>query len=504
MPAYIVAIYLAKAITTIWGMRIKLMRVFQKYMSEMSMGRFIGHYGRTESVKIYQEELMSALIKAYLHIMTMPCILSSFGDEIRSQPYLHEFFSQFKGYEQWVQWRLERQELPQERPKDHIFYKAMIETTPYPHLYGRIGEQSESPKLLMQDIIESLNDTWDLMTSNPTDIVNYINQHWKDSDFDIERTYAPKWFWYLIHPTMDMDWTIIKSHIILLQTYRDIRLVHETIDKVPPFFQRQMAKVLTESVLAGEDRLDHEGKVTFQFPAWKAGDKIILDTYGLTKEVSIQPICTYSEILPEQVILAPIDNWDLVKPYIEDNVKLIMRERAPASLNETIKQAANEKALTFYLAKDTAAYHNAQCPAWFDLMYVEHTYTDGDYIDTVIDLECLKDYTGWDSLPHYADWAFNPAYHVATAKRYAHCPRSKEAQFCYNKYGKSWIVEAPQEGLWLTDEDFSEWVKWLPTKRVIWLTGEITYIIHPHPRRYLSEFLASWCSTNNVEFLDLR
>lgn len=276
-----------KAFTTAWLYRIMLIRFIQERLAEFGMGRFVSHYGRTRSIDDALDIFLHMAINSHIRLISVPALLSTHGDEIKNTPWLDEYFNQWKSYRAW---KGEREKVGVERKPPENMGKFVCDLCLkydkpelcMPFIYGDIT-LSEVMLLLTEAIFAQTEE----MEEDPAEIVEWINQNVLTEEFDPAWGNFPKHLWYTLHPTLDIDWTVIKSYILLRGAYRAISQEDEETGFVPPYFVRQQVKTLIDEELYEKAPMDREGLLTLTLPseALQGKEKIVLDTYGLKLEI---------------------------------------------------------------------------------------------------------------------------------------------------------------------------------------------------------------------------
>jgi len=286
MATAIIAAYIAKAFVTLWKQRIALVRSFQESLSEAGMGRFITHYGRTEAVKADQEELMANVVNAYIIVITPCALLSAYGDEIMNTPFLDEFFSRYEAYKKWKEIKRAIGEKTIPVINWEAFLGEIINLFELPELFGKLQEIIDTLWNLSLYLYELIMALVTAQRLGPVKMVMWVNQRFRTHEFPPWLGLIPAWIWRLIHPTLDFDWTVIKSYIVLYYTYRAIRLDEELRQFVPPYIKQQAVKITVDGEQYPYQFLKTDGFLKIKIPRGKWRDKASVDTFGLTYDVS--------------------------------------------------------------------------------------------------------------------------------------------------------------------------------------------------------------------------
>lgn len=282
----IIIAFLMKAITTVYGIRLKLVRTFQDYLSQISMGRFIAHYGNVEPVKAGFEEYTKLGINAYIFIITMPALLSVYGDEIRNTPFLHSYFSTYTSYNKWlnVKEAIGTKTIPVEN--EVAFQKEIIKLFGLDALANYFDETIGKIWKLTELIIKTIWQAVETMADSPEKVVAFINSNYDTTDFDPWLGCVPPMIWRLVHPTLDLDWTVIKTQISLVQTYAYLRSVEQEQGKILSMMQGQMMELYKGEELLSKQPIDTEGIATFEIPLSKADPILTAKTQGIQSEIN--------------------------------------------------------------------------------------------------------------------------------------------------------------------------------------------------------------------------
>jgi len=272
-------------------------------MSEIMMGRFISHEGRTRWVKMDLEERVRYVINAYIYFLSLPCILNFFGKEIAGTSFLHDYFLQFKGYVKWYD-AYKSGQLPQPTIESWFdFFRELGYTMGFQYVLAKIGDLVGLPILAQQFIYQQFPKQFWADYVNPFYVVDWFNQQMKRDDFDLGLTTIPSFFWYPIHPFIHLDWAVIKSYIALYKTYRDIRWEEEQPEYTPPYVRNQLVKIELDGKVWDYTTIDSEGVLKYKIPKDKVKNVITLDSFGLKLDIPILP--TY----PLKVYVQNTDTW---------------------------------------------------------------------------------------------------------------------------------------------------------------------------------------------------
>ena len=309
MPLPVVAWFTGKAFTTLWGQRMRLIRAFQEHLSALGMGRFIAHYTLDEYVKESHEDHISKVIDAYIYVITPCALLSVFGDEIRTTSYLHEYFSKWKSYQTWLTQkdRMGKGIIPVIYAPTviaDVFRTYGLDPNDY-DLKECLARYSRTIELITNTIVS----TYSIMKQPDVMVLYYILQNYNTIDFSPYLGLVDPKFWRLIHPTIDLDWTVIKSYIALKTTYEKIRLEENIAGLVPPFIRDQLVKVYVEDEFREYTRLDRTGRLEIRVP--KTFSKLRVDTFGLKKEILREELTFTLNPIADSYIYShfPADNY---------------------------------------------------------------------------------------------------------------------------------------------------------------------------------------------------
>ncbi|RLC78923.1 MAG: hypothetical protein DRJ03_24450 [Chloroflexi bacterium] len=281
--------YSQHAFTTFFGQRIRLIRLFQEAMSEIMMGRFISHYGRSKWVKTRLTSRVLNIINAYTHFLTIPCLLCFFGPEIARNRMLDKYFSQFKGYRRWkIAW--ERGTLPEPTITTWFeFFMALGYKLGFEYLLGKIGSLVLMPSLYLQLLFEQFPEGSLEEWANPWVVINFINQKFGRSDFDLGLTTIPQWLWYPINPFIWLDWAVLKSYIMLAEVYKLLDEAEDEENYVPPYIPGQPVKVDVNNQFFKYLEIGEDGICLVKIPKQLQPKQVILDTLNLKVKAEWKP-----------------------------------------------------------------------------------------------------------------------------------------------------------------------------------------------------------------------
>ena len=285
-----VAWFLSKAVTTVWGKRIQLVRCFQERLSELGMGLFVGHYEIAEHTQETLEMFMQTVISAYIFVISPCALLSVYGEEIRRTPYLDAYFSKYPSYSRWKGQKdaIGKKTIP--IVNEPAFIGEVFETYHMPQLKSKAHLCLGNPAKIMELIINQIMTVFETMNMTSDQLVDYVNQKVKTYEFTPYLALIAPITWRCVHPTLDLDWTVIKSYIALLKTYRTIRLSRSTKGYVPSFIKDQIAKVTVDDAPYYFSRINEQGILRVEIPKPTEWEKVTVDTFGLKKTISRGPL----------------------------------------------------------------------------------------------------------------------------------------------------------------------------------------------------------------------
>ena len=117
-------------------------------------------------------------------------------------------------------------------------------------------------------------------------IAEYFNQNVKTYEFEPWLgLISPNW-WIQAHPTIVLDWTVIRSYIISLSAYRKLRTEREYGELVNPFIKGQVARIILDGALKEYKYLDESGRIRLSIPYFDVQKKIKVDSFGLELEIN--------------------------------------------------------------------------------------------------------------------------------------------------------------------------------------------------------------------------
>ena len=300
IPLPIIAWFIAKSITTVWGKRVHLVRSFQERLSELGMGRFIAHYEQRDITKGQLESFMEMLISAYLCIITVPAILSVYGKEVMETEALDGFFQKYTDYNVWRTVKEKMAEAQYIDMPKKVILETIIEQYNMPELKPRIEHFLHYPWELMRCILGSI---WDVIESLGMDvgkIVDHVNQRYQTYRFAPWMGLLPPMFWRVVHPTLDLDWAVIKSYIAMLESYRLMRGYKDYAGFIDPFLTGQVVKIMYDDKVKAYEHLGEKGLVKLSIPYDDVEEKITLDTFGLKIDIPKQPKTFIAFWIPEE------------------------------------------------------------------------------------------------------------------------------------------------------------------------------------------------------------
>jgi len=244
-------------------------------------------------------ELLEKLIDAYIYFIGVPCLVGPYGKEIRTMKILDDYFSKFVTYRLWCEY-VDRRGYEYEIDKVSIdIINTLIAGGPFHYLREKIGTYIENPMTLLNDIGFEIEKETEDKKDDPFYTVDYITQKFKPIEIDPATFHAPKMVYMQIHPTLDLDWTVIKCLIVMLDTYKKLHTAEELDITIPPFIRSQRVRIYENNILKIQTRLDEHGRVSYETETPKYGTtkEILFDTYGLQKLITIGHYVPIGEIM---------------------------------------------------------------------------------------------------------------------------------------------------------------------------------------------------------------
>lgn len=288
IPLPIIAWFVAKGLTSLWGARVKLVRCFQERLSELGMGRFIMSYDWHDHPKEIMETYIETVIRAYLCIISVPSLLAVYPDEIMNTPWLDRFFIKYEDYQKW---KVVKQALGERRitnmPRE-VTFKQIIEMYDMPELIPKIPEMLSYPAELMKTIIGAVWTTITEGNMSVDKIVDHVNQNLQTYRFPPWVGLIPAGLWRIVHPTIDLDWAVIKSYITLLKSYQKIRGILEYEGLVDPWIKGQVARILIDGKVYDYEYVDEHGIVKFRIPY--GYQPLRIDTFGMGIDFQVSEV----------------------------------------------------------------------------------------------------------------------------------------------------------------------------------------------------------------------
>jgi len=328
MPLGHILLFLARGITTAYRYRQYIIRIFQQLASELAIALFISVYHRNLRYRFWLIGWLEKLVDAYIYFIGIPCLIGSYGREICNTTFLHSYFWKFSTYQQFVEWTNRR---GWEYTIDKVtisIINTIIAGGPFHYLREKIGEYMENPMKLINDIGYQLGLKTEDKPDDPFYAIDFINQNFKAVKINPESWYAPKTVYLFIHPTLDLDWAVIKSFIALLDTYKKLHLAEELQVTIPPFIRTQRVRIYENEKLISLARLDEMGRIKHKTstPAPATVKTVTFDTYGLRKDVVLTTL--------ERIVVMGGHNGeplDVVEIYIPDQDKWYKAKSLPTT-----------------------------------------------------------------------------------------------------------------------------------------------------------------------------
>ncbi|MBT0160790.1 hypothetical protein G4O51_12490 [Candidatus Bathyarchaeota archaeon A05DMB-2] len=238
----------------------------------------------TARIKMYLS-LLNRALRAYITICPATAILSVYGREIYYSTTLKEYFHNNLNCEEWLEWyhgynfNVPWYATPQALAMWlYNCVRALIPAVQTLNIATTLTGQFTA----WQEIVEELSGIED---KNTNEVVDYINSTMKAYIPTPPEGYADPAQWKQINPFIDVDWTVIKSFIVLYQAYSRLSTLDDPSAPVMPYVKGQRVDVWQDGRLTDPHYLDAEGRVAVDLPAESRALK--LDSFGLTCEISL-------------------------------------------------------------------------------------------------------------------------------------------------------------------------------------------------------------------------
>ena len=218
---------LTKAFTSAFRYRMQFTLFWQERMSEIGMGLFILTQARDYNIRLDFLSLMDKLIKAYIMLLNPVFLYVKFGEEIVNNKLLHRYFYQFKSYRVWLNYY-------KSTGKTHankIINLQVIESwKKFLKVFADlmdIDQWLENPIQMVTDLFRDIQQKLEIQQIDAEKLANYILQNVLDPADNVEDLLISPNEVYLIHPTIDIDWAVIKTYIMLYFAYANFFEVDE-------------------------------------------------------------------------------------------------------------------------------------------------------------------------------------------------------------------------------------------------------------------------------------
>jgi len=504
MPIPFIISVILKGITSWMRFRLLLVRRFQEFMSELGMGLFIAYGANDTQQMLNLCRYLEATIKAYVMVISPPCILSCFMREIEASPELKWFFEGYPGYEAWRSflqgynydppWNAQKSPWAEKYPGAYAL--------PPPNI-GK-EEISLQPWKLQEWLWEGLSKKINVDKWTPEQVVNWINQNLNTNIPQPEYAYAPYGFWRLVHPWLDLDWGVIKAYIIMLRTYLTLAGSARAGEIVKPYVIHQRVHVYANDVCAGVQYLGADGSLQISIPKIPGINTITLDTYGLKTTIQIAIPWAPAEKRPEEIFLLNTNDFTTVKQMAQDYDCVIINATIPNVTPEDLSELLNAKTIKLMVAKDVESYFQWECPALLNILYTKQAPLCRIAGNNVLIDDRMKEHFGTTGIQAIWDYFTYNSDKVQEAQPYAISTADSNATWSWVTHGKSIVMECPYDGFWLNVDILDKWMRWIYARRVLVISRYSTDMPGSHQYPTLDQTMRAYAEQFNITIHDLR
>ena len=496
LPLPTVITFMVKAITTYWGLRIKLVRLFQERLSEIGMGRFIAHYTRSQGVKRGLERWIRGIVNAYIFVISPCALLSVYGDEIRRTPFLDDYFSQWDSY---LIWKGQKDAIGEKTIP--VINEANVMADVFrvykkPELTNRLHECVGNRSKVGELVIGSIMDTVESKGYDSAKTVDYINQNVQTYDFTPYLGLLAPLFWRVVHPTLDLDWTVIKSYIVLYKTYSEHRLFQEFKELVPAFIKDQMVRVEVDDKPFQYKPLDVDGYLRVEIPRSLVERKITLNSFGLKYDVTPWEICGFIPSKPQDIFLLSGVQWGRVKELLKNRTMLVVPFDIGGLASEEMQGLLESYILKVNMLFDQELDYGFNPVTFKDIFYQNLDQWGYRQYQTNIIIPCIEQGFGLKKLPIFWDYQLSKYNKLEDVINFTGGSGLYDHGYGYREVGESFLIEAPFDGIWMDLKTLDKWISWLPCTRLIWMAkaGSDPYHKHEYPSAWatLQAYASKW------------
>lgn len=236
MPTnYIRYAYASKALTSLWGKRMQIIRIFQENLGSFGLCRFVAEETEDQQAKQLYDRYLEMLIDAYINFVTLPALLSCFGEQIEKSTYLDEYFSKFEYYLNWKESKKQGIMIHADEDVLGTIWGWLITGIGAINELARITQYMSNPFAFFTQIFSSLFDDSEKRGYNEYETLQRINQEYGGKKYPIELAFVNPGFWQATNPALTLDWAVIRSCIFLLKTYKNIEKIKRAKGVCPPF-----------------------------------------------------------------------------------------------------------------------------------------------------------------------------------------------------------------------------------------------------------------------------
>jgi len=295
----LIAIFAPEIVKRVVKAREDIIFTLQDWISDCLFSAFLCEEADAfDTIHDYME-VMDAFIKAYCFIIPLPILVAYAGDEIRKDPVLECYFSQFPS----VREHLELQ--AQGVPYTYTGYDEELLDNIAKYLpFGEEGfkkwkEESGSIFDYFKMIWDTINSLWSAYSEEPMNFVRHVLQEFSQVDYPAELFHIPKELVYVLNPFIAIDWTVIKTSIQCYYAFEKYALNMELAKYPKAFVEGQWIWLEYNSDMLAKTELDADGHFElegeFKGERWK---DVKINTHGLIYLKEIAELCSLFAINP--------------------------------------------------------------------------------------------------------------------------------------------------------------------------------------------------------------
>lgn len=281
----IIANFIAKAVSRYISFRLNVIKKMEELLNNASMGCFIAYQSEDVTKLRRMLSFYETLLDVYVILINQNAIISSFSREIENNGMLYEFFKRYKNFDEAMRRMKELNYSPPWWTSFLLLIKAYFEPWKIeniPELARRLEANFRNAEMF---IYERINDIVDVKESENIELMRKLEQISSKIEIDYRNGLAPYAFWKVSNTFLDLDWAILKSHILSFSTYKLLARERKWKGKTTSIIPYQRFEVFNNDVLKAVIYTDESGRGRGKIELLPDYNVIYISSYGMKERV---------------------------------------------------------------------------------------------------------------------------------------------------------------------------------------------------------------------------